>query len=672
MHGPAFLVPLALVFLAALAAAYVLHRLRQPPLVGFLLAGTLLGPHGFRLVRDVQAVEGLAGVGVVLLLFTVGLELSLPNLRRLGKIVWGAGPLQLAGTIVLVGAVSVAAGYGPRRGLFFGFLVALSSTAILLKLLIDRGEMDSLYARFLIGILIFQDLAVVPMMLLIEPLAGRGEGAVMAAIMAFGKTALTAVVLLLAARFVVPRVLNRVVGTRQKELFIVAVLVLVLGTALATAAAGLSLALGAFLAGLVLSESDFGHQAMADIAPFRDAFNALFFVSIGMLFDPSTLTSRPLFVAVLLALLLLGKTFWGALPVALFGYGLRVATIVGISLAQIGEFSFVLLQQGLAANLIEPEEYQVFLAAAIISMMATPYLTEKAHRLAAWLGRAHGGRSREGEEGFASRKLASENHVIVLGFGHMGETLARVFSRARVPFRILDLNPDRVRKGMERNLPIEYGDATNDTVLKRAGIEKARGLVVVLSDPRATRQAVRLCRSLAPGLFILVRTRYLNEIPDLSALGADEIVAEEFETSLEIAGRALRRLGFSLPWVESETEEIRQLRHDGFRRFRTSGASPEGVRKALGGTRVEFLSLGHDWSAVGHSLKELDLRATGGTIVLAVVRDGEAEVTPGGDFVLRKSDHVLLLGTEDSLGKTTEVLRGTGTGSGESRDLDLG
>jgi len=672
MLGAAFLESLVLVFLAALLAAYVLHRLGQPSLVGFLLAGTLLGPHGVRLVRDVRAVEGLAEIGVVLLLFTVGLELSLPNLRRLGKIVWGAGPVQLAGTIALLGAVGVATGYGLRGGLFFGFLASLSSTAIVLKLLIDRGELDSLHGRFLVGMLILQDLAVVPMMLLVEPLSGRGESGAMAVATALAKTALTAVVVLFAARFVVPRVLHRVVGTRQKELFIVAVLVLVLGTALATSAAGLSLALGAFLAGLVLSESEFGHQALADIVPFRDAFSALFFVSIGMLFDPSILTSRPLAVVVLLSLLVLGKTFWGALPVTLFGYGLRVATVVGISLAQIGEFSFVLLQQGLAANLIAPETYQVFLAVAIISMMGTPYLTEKSHALAERVGRARGGKHRRRDRRPASETLSSENHVIVLGFGHMGETLARVFSRARVPFRILDLNPDRVRKGMERNLPIDYGDATNDTILKRAGIEKARGLVVVLSDPRATRQAVRLCRSLSPGLFILVRTRYLNEIPDLSSLGADEVVAEEFETSLEIAGRALRRLGFPLPWVESETEEIRQLRHDGFRRFRTSGASPEGVRKALGGTRVEFLSLGHDWSAVGQSLKELDLRTTGGTIVLAVVRDGKASVTPGGDFVLNSSDHVLLLGAEASLEKTVGVLRGAGTGSGEPRDLELG
>jgi CPA2 family monovalent cation:H+ antiporter-2 len=612
-----------------------------------------------RLVRDVRAVEGLAEVGVVLLLFTVGLELELPNLRRLGRIVWVAGPIQVVGTIVLAGAVGVAAGYGLDRSLFFGFLVSLSSTAIVLKLLIDRGEMDSLHGRLLLGILIFQDLAVVPMMLLVEPLSlGAGEGAMIGALVALGKTLLTAVVLFVAARFLVPRFLERVVGTRRKELFIVAVLVLVLGTALATSAAGLSLALGAFLAGLVLSESDFGHQAMADISPFRDAFNALFFVSIGMLFDFTTLARQPVAVAGILGFLLLAKTFWGALPVLFLGFGLRVATVVGISLAQIGEFSFVLLRQGLKARLIEPETYQVFLAAAILSMIAAPLLSEGSHPLAERIGGALAKRpaGRKAETG--SSPLPGQDHALVLGFGHMGETLARVFSRAKLPFRILDLQLDRVRRGARRGLPVEYGDATNDTVLKRAGIERARAVIVVLSDPRATRQAVRLCRALAPGVFILVRTRYLSEIPELSARGADEVVAEEFETSLEIAGRALRRLGFPLPWVESETEEIRQGRHDGFRRFRTPGASPEGVRKALGGTRVEFLSVGRDWVAAGKSLRELDLPGAGGTIVLAVVREGNPSVTPSADFQLQASDDVLLLGDDTSLERSLVLLRG--------------
>lgn len=659
MHAPAFLVPLVLVFLAALVAAYLLHRLRQPPLIGFLLAGALLGPHGLRLVRDVQAVEGLAEVGVVLLLFTVGLELELPNLRRLGKIVWVAGPIQVVGTIVLAGAVGVAMGYGLDRSLFFGFLVSLSSTAIVLKLLIDRGEMDAPHGRLLLGILIFQDLAVVPMMLLVAPLSlGAGEGAMIAALVALGKTLLTAVVLFVSARFLVPRFLERVVGTRQKELFIVAVLVLVLGTALATSAAGLSLALGAFLAGLVLSESDFGHQAMADISPFRDAFNALFFVSIGMLFDFTTLARQPMAVAGILAFLLLAKAFCGALPVLVLGFGLRVATVVGISLAQIGEFSFVLLRQGLKASLIEPETYQVFLAAAILSMIAAPLLSEGSHSLAGRLGGAQAKRSAGRKAEAGSSPLPRQDHALVLGFGHMGETLARVFSRAKLPFRILDLHLDRVRRGSRRGLPVEYGDATNDTVLKGAGIENARAVIVVLSDPRATRQAVRLCRALSPGVFILVRTRYLSEIPELSARGADEVVAEEFETSLEIAGRALRRLGFPLPWVESETEEIRQGRHDGFRRFRTPGASPEGVRKALGGTRVEFLSIGRDWAAAGKSLRELDLPGAGGTIVLAVVREGNPSVTPSADFQLQASDDVLLLGDDASLARSLVLLRG--------------
>jgi CPA2 family monovalent cation:H+ antiporter-2 len=267
--------------------------------------------------------------------------------------------------------------------------------------------------------------------------------------------------------------------------------------------------------------------------------------------------------------------------------------------------------------------------------------------------------------------MPAENHVIVFGFGHMGETLARVLSRARVPFRIFDLNPARIRRGIERKLPIEYGDVTSDVVLRHAGIERARAAIVVLSDPRATRQAVSLSRALSPRLFILARTRYLSEIPELNADGADEVVAEEFETSLEISARALRRLGAPIPWVEAETDEIRKLRHDAFRRFRAPESSAEGLQRALPGTRVEYISVAEDWEAVGRSLKELDLRSRSGTIILAVVRDGNATVTPGSDFVLQGADHLLLLGSEEALDEAVTKLRGSGSPSFEPREIEL-
>ncbi len=567
MHAPAFLGPLALIFLAALGAGYLLHRLRQPPLIGFLVAGALLGPFGLGLVADVEIVEALAELGVVLLLFTVGLELSIGNLRRLGRIVWIAGPIQVVGTIALVVGVAAARGYPLARGLFFGFLVALSSTAIVLKLTLDRREIDSPHGRFLLGILILQDLAVVPMLLSLEFLSGRGGSGAGPILAAVGRTALAAALLVVAARVLIPRFIGALAGTRQKEIFVVAVLFLVLGSALATSWAGLSPALGAFLAGLVLSESEYGHQAMADIAGFRDAFSAIFFVSIGMLFDPRVLVRQPALVGVLLALILVWKTIAGGAAVLALGYGLRIALVVGLSLAQIGEFSYVLLRQGLAAGLIAPDYYLAFLAAAIITMIATPFLSEASHAFAL---RVDGRRAPSPAP--ADGLPPNEDHVVVIGFGHMGETVARLLKRASLAFRVLDLDPDRVRRGRKRGVPIEYGDSTNDVVLRRTGLERAKAVVVLLSDSRATKQTIRHCRSIAPGCFLLARTRYLADIPGLVAAGADEVVAEEFESSLEIAGRALHRLGFPLPWVESETDEIRRQRHEGFRRFRAPGA----------------------------------------------------------------------------------------------------
>jgi monovalent cation:H+ antiporter-2, CPA2 family len=655
VQAPTFLAPLVLVFLAGLAAAYLLHRLRQPALIGFLLAGVLLGPFGLGLVADLPTVNTLAEIGVVLLLFTVGLELELPNLTRLGRVVWFAGPIQVLGTVALVATVGALRGYDFKRSVFFGFLVALSSTAILLTLLMERREMDSLHGRLLVGILIFQDLAVVPMILAIPALAGEGGRGVPAALAALGKTAVTAILLVLGARFVVPRLLHALAGTRQKAVFVVAILFLMFGTALAAARAGISAALGAFLAGLVISESDYGHQAMADVEPFRDAFGALFFVSIGMLFDPRILFSESALVAALLLLIIVGKAAFGALPVRLLGYGVAASTVVGLSLAQIGEFSFVLLKEGRGANLITPQVYQLFLGAAIISMAATPLLAEAGHALAA---RLSGGPRTTSGSGRPESGLPTEDHVLVLGFGLTGETLARVLDRAKVPCRILDLHPERVIRGRQKGLSIEFGDATNDRVLKHAGIQRARAALILLSDPRATRRVVSLCRGLAPGVFLLARTRYLAEVAELSALGADEVVAEEFETSLEIAGRTLRRLGFPLPWVEAETDEIRRARHDAFGRFRAPEAMPEQLQKALGSTRIELLSIGPGWPAAGRSFAELKLRASGGASALAVIRDGKPTVSPAGDFVLREGDQVLMLGTEGSVERSLDLLRG--------------
>ena len=659
MKGLEFLLPLALVYLAALLAAYALVRLRQPPIVGFLIAGILLGPHGFGLVRDVHVVEVLAEVGVVLLLFTVGLELSLPNLGRLGRLVWTGGTAQVLGTTALATAVGLASGLDLRRSLFLGFLVSNSSTAIILKMLMDRGELHSPHGRNLLGILILQDLAVVPMMLLVNPLAGKGAVGIGGLALLLARLLAVVALLFVAGRVLVPRLLGVIVRARHRELFVVAVLLIVILTALATSATGLSLALGAFLAGLVLSESEYGAQAMADVGPFRDAFSALFFVSIGMLFDVRTIGVEAGAVFGLLAMILFGKPVLGGLPALFMGYGPRIAAVVGLTLAQIGEFSIVLVREGHAAGLVRSDEYQIVLAAAIVSMIVTPMMHELGHFAGGRLAR----RSRRTPRAAAPAEpppFPSEKHVLVVGFGHMGETLARVLTRAEVPFRVLDIDSERVRRGQRRHLPIEFGDATGDFVLRRSGIERARAVLVLLSDPRATRQVVRLCRSLAPGVFLLVRTRYLSEIPELSALGADEVVAEEFETSLEIAGRTLRRLGFSLPWVESETDDIRQARHDGFRRFRAPGGSPEGVRRALGGTRVELVSVAPEWPAAGRSLRDLDLRGEGGAIVLAVLREGQPTVTPGGDFQLRGFDQLLMLGTSESLERTLERLQGTG------------
>jgi CPA2 family monovalent cation:H+ antiporter-2 len=355
-------------------------------------------------------------------------------------------------------------------------------------------------------------------------------------------------------------------------------------------------------------------------------------------------------------LLFAAKVFWGGLPAVLFGYGARVGVEVGATQAQIGEFSFVLVLQGLQAGLISPPDYQLFLTVALLSMAGTPLVSRLGEHAGLRLASRLPSPSRPSLP--AATAAPAEGHVVVLGFGHTGETLARVLTRAKVPFRVLDLNPERVHRGREKGFPIEYGDTTSERVLRRLEIGRARAALVLLSDLRATRRTIALCRSLAPSLFLLARTRYLSEIPELAAAGADEVVAEEFETSLEISGRTLRRLGFPLPWVEAETDSIRRARHDAFRRFRAPEAAPEEVHRALGATRVEFVSVASDWHAAGRTLADLNLPGAGGASVLAIVRDGQAHVPPSGDFAFRGTEQVLLLGTQDAIEKSLSILKG--------------
>jgi CPA2 family monovalent cation:H+ antiporter-2 len=652
-----FLKDLLIVFALGGVVVYALRPIKLPAIVGLLLAGAAMGPHGLSLVGDVHRVEVLAEIGVVLLLFTIGLEFSLAQLLKMWKTLLGGGGAQVVLCIVAVAAATFWRGDGWGKPLFFGFLAALSSTAIVLRLLGERGQLGSPAGRIALGVLLFQDLCIVPLMLLTPYLAGRGAGASDLALTLLKAAAVVAGVLL-AARWVVPPILLRVVRTRSRELFLTLLLVLCLGTAWLTSLAGLSLALGAFLAGLAISESEYSHQAMAEAIPFRDAFGSLFFVSIGMLMDVVFVAKNlPVVAAVVVAIIVL-KTLTAAVPALALGNALHVSLNAGLALAQVGEFAFVLSRAGLKLNLIDGVEYQVFLSASVLTMVLTPALLYAGRRLSerapdmrfGYYGAKPG--AEENEHGHV--ELA--NHVVIAGYGINGQNLARALTAASIPYLVLEMNPETVRNARARGEPLHYGDCTRAAVLETLGIERARMYVVAISDAASTRQSVSLARSMNPNVYILVRTRFVVEIEELTKLGANQVIPEEFETSIEIFARVLHQFDVPRNVILDLVGEVRGGMYGMLR-------SPDPVRRsaavemeALEGAEIERLKIKPDSPASGRTLAELELRPRTGASVIAVRRAESVSTNPDAAFRLEAGDVVVVLGERAAIDAALALL----------------
>ena len=520
-----------IIVLLALAVALIYFglKLKMPAIVGFLATGIAVGPSGLALIREGNQVEALSELGVVLLLFTIGLEFSLQSLMRIKRVVLLGGSLQVVFCVAVVWPVAALSGYNWNTALLFGFLFALSSTAIVLKLFQDRGEMDSQHGQASLGVLIFQDLAVVPLVLALPLLAGQkgGEPAYIIAVKAVG---LLATIILL-SRYLVPKLLERVAATKSRELFLFTVALVCLGTAFLTAEAGLSLALGAFAAGLMISGSPFAYQAISSVMPMRDIFTSLFFVSIGMRMDIHYLLQHP-FQSIGLALGIMAMNIVGT-SVAMRATGLngRVSVLVGFSLCQIGEFAFVLAQDALSLNLLSPEDMTVFLNVAVLTMALTPLALALGWRVAP---RFSGGDQLEEEP-----KVTATGHAVVVGFGVAGQGVARACKVVGRPYVIVELNPQSVQLYRKHGEPITYGDAVSEAVLEHVNIGKAGLMVISIPDPLATRRIVALARSLNPELYIVARTRFLLSRDVLKKLGANEVLVEEYEAALTVFKTAM-------------------------------------------------------------------------------------------------------------------------------------
>ena len=673
MHDVPVFNDLVILLLVSVPIAFICDRLRLPVIIGFMVAGIVIGPFGFGLIRDARAVEILAEIGVVLLLFTIGLEFSLRRIVEMKRLVLWGGGLQVVLTTLLIIGVTYLLGRPPSQAIFFGFLFTLSSTAIVLKTYMDRAEIDTPHGKSAVGILLFQDLCIVPMMLMVPILSGKEGSSPVNIGLTLGGALLAIAVIIVAARIIVPRALHYIVRLRSSEVFIIFVVLVTLGTSWLTAQFGLSLALGAFIAGLVLSESEYSHQIVADILPFRDVFNSIFFVSIGMLLSVSFVVLNLLPVLAWVGGLILGKTLVALLAVRILGNSLRISVMAGIGLAQVGEFSFILAKVGVGQGLLSDTDYQTFLAAAIMSMIATPFLIQAAPRIGYAVQSFLSPHSLlEPTIGDVGVQEPLKGHVVIVGYGLNGRNLSNVLQTVNVPFVVLELNPDVVREAKERGVPILYGDSTRKEVLHRTGLEHARILVVAISDPIATRRTVALAREMNPDIHIIVRTRYMSEMSDLHELGANEIIPEEFETSIEIFSRVLREYGIARNVVQREADKIRQ---EGYQKLTLTSAphiEVGAMAEALGNASTQTLFVDSNSLAVGKKLGEMDLRRRTGATLIAAIRDGDSQINPGPDFKFAPHDIIVLFGSPEEIEKAIEIVAAPDTANSAGETVAQG
>jgi monovalent cation:H+ antiporter-2, CPA2 family len=643
------LIDLTVVLGAAVLVAYVFARLRLPAIVGLFVAGVVIGPDALGLIAESEEIEAVAEIGVVLLLFTIGIEFSLSELVRIRDLVFLGGVLQMGMTAAVGMGVSYAFGLSLEQALFLGLVMALSSTAITLKILQQRAEVDAPHGRNAVGILIFQDLMVVPLTLLVPLLAGDAEVETSPAIVALEVVGLIAFVAV-AAKWVVPWILKELARLQSPEVFLIGVLVICFGVAAVSGWIGLSVALGAFVAGLVISESEYSHQALGNVLPFRDVLVSFFFVSVGLLLDLHFLLEHWWLLLLAAPAIMLGKGFLATVAVLALRFPLRTALLAGMSLAQVGEFSFVLLQVGAVQGLVSDTIRQGFLALAVLTMATTPILIAAKERLAdRILGLPLPERLRRGQRPeMETHGEALRDHLVVIGYGVNGRNLARAARKTRVPYTILELNPETVRRERRQGEAIVFGDATNDAVLDEVGVPFARVVAVVINDPVATRRIVAAVRRLNPNVHLIARTRYVSEVQALLELGADEVVPEEFETAIEIFVRTLQQYLVPEAVIARTASEIRADGYGLLRRPLEEAQVWRKVESALPGLEIATLRVAQDVPAAGRTLSDLDLRKRYGVTLLAIRRNGEITPNPDGDTQIRAGDIVVLLGSPEA------------------------
>jgi len=637
---------LALVLLAALGGGFLAQRLGQPLIVGYILAGVIIGPFtGGPTVGNVHDIERMAELGVVLLLFSLGLEVSFGELAPVRRVALAGGVIQILATIALGLALGLGLGWDWRPALWFGAIISLSSTMVALKTIQAQGRLGTLSSRVMLGILVVQDLAVVPLMIVLPELSDPAGGLAKVGVAAARAALLLGVIVVFSTR-VVPRLMAVVARWNSRELFFLSTITLAVGVGYVAWRFGLSMAIGAFVAGLVVSESEYAHQALSDVAPLRDLFGMLFFVSVGMLLDPARLWDQLGVLTVVVAAILAGKGLILAGVVRAFGYWNVIPLAVGLTLFQVGEFAFVLARVGLSSGALSSDVYNLAMNAAIVTMVLTPVVSGQVPALYELLWPK---RSRESFEATNLPETGLRDQVVICGAGRVGRSIADALHPLGLPFVIVESDDRRVQQARRGRLPVIYGDASQPLVLEAAGVARARAILITVPAFPDVRAIVSAARVVRPDIPIIARADSEDAVRALYGLGIQEVTSPEFEAAIEMARQALMHFNVPAHDVLSVAAAIRHAR------YAQSGDSPLALMSQIGEMARQ---LDFTWVSVptgspldGQTLASLRLRSTTGVSVVGIIRDGRLISNPDGDSVLERGDLVAVLGTREQIAR---------------------
>lgn len=662
------LLAVVIVLACSIGVLFISKKIHIPFIIGYFITGIIVGPFGLHLITEEQ-VAILAELGVILLMFTIGLEISLKNLLSMKKVVLIGGGMQMIITTVLIWAALQLAGLPSNTAIFLGMMVSTSSTAIVLNIYQTKGQMATKHGKIALGILIFQDLAVVPMMMLAPILAGPEETNLLGTVLNFVVGLGMLGIILIAAIYLVPKFLQRVALTRSSELFIISIVTICLGIAWLMSLNGVSLALGAFLAGVAISESDYSHEVIGQIMPIRDLLTSFFFVSIGMLLNLTFLAQHLPFLLILAAALIIAKLVVSFISVKVIGMATGVALLSAFGLSQIGEFSFVLGATGYSSGILSDNMYQIFLAVSIMTMIMTPTMISIAPK---FVDRFFPTPVPEGP-GYSSPAGSVEDelpigHVIIVGYGLTGHYVAKALKKVSIPYVILELNPETVSTEKKLGENIHYGDASREGILEFAGIKKAQTIVVSIPQMDTTKAIVTTARRMNPKIGIITRSRYISETAELYRLGADEVIVDEKEAALQIFHRILSNQQVPVQDFDLYAKQARNEIYDKYiempinsnLKLNTKGGKFEIVRMrakqanemlSKNKSRVEQIRVEKGSKIAGKRISDVQLRKNYGVSVIAVRCAGkvDAVVSPDGDTILNEGDTAVVIGDRDSI-----------------------